>query len=271
MTKVKLLLVALLLAAVPIQAATLLEANWDTGTGSESTAVRSGAFTSGGTQGAELWTVYASNGPSASYPAYLHVMNPDGDPYSSGWLYGHTSFASPTTIYIRFWARFDQIVNTMHLVSIDSQTMPGTPENCLLRFYETDHLSVIFGGNLYVNTSLTLATGTWYRLEFKITNAGTSSGSVEMRIDGVDYSGLFRRSYGEGNSLTQDAGSLTLTECNYFNITTYDTYGVPGDFYDIAGLKVTDGPDWIGDGASPALQPTPPTLSNVTISNGRVQ
>jgi hypothetical protein len=83
-------------------------------------------------------------------------------------------------------------------------------------------------------------------MEYKFTNNPGSSDSIEVRVDGVDVTGSYTRYVGTSMvSLSAENGSLNHVDLNYLAFETYDN---PGgyDCLDITGVKVTNGPDWIG-------------------------
>lgn len=168
---------------------------------------------------------------------------------------------NPSTMYVRFWFRWLYRGGTMHNLALTSSTIWGTPF-VVLRATATTfsfYANELAGENWYYDGTIDL--NTWYRLEYKITGGGGTSGTVLVRLNGTDITSSMRAE-SDGRYLTAENGGLTVSALNYFSIGTYYGQAVAGEWEHFTGLKITDGPDWIGGDDE---EPTPSRkLNNVT-------
>jgi hypothetical protein len=234
-------------------AATLFEANWDVGTACTETNIKSGAWTGNGGSGAGVCSNacncygIGTGGPGGKN--YLKILEPSS---GSGNING-SSLGNPSTMYVRFWFRWTQWANSMHYVWLNSSTNPSSGI-CLLRGFDQTFsiapgISGVGDRAYYWTSNLTL--NQWYRLEFKITGGGSSNGAVLVRLDGVDITSQMQN-YVDMEYLSTYNGNLTIPSLTNINVETYD-HPEPGEVADVAGLKITNGPDWIGDDSSACI------------------
>lgn len=237
------LFLCLFIGSTTAWTATLLEAKWDKGTGCSCTSLNSGIWTTC-TDGACEELSVASGGignrnylkisiPASNITNHLRASNP--------------SLGNPSTAYVRFWFKKNFNCGAMHPLYISSGTSvdsgfgawrdwPGS-FSIIPNVYSTDVY--------YYNGNIT--NGAWYMLEYKITGGGTSKGTITVRLNGVDITSKMI-SDSSGRTLSADNGGFSLQSVNYVNWEVYygQCTGKSGDWLDIAGLKITDGPDWIG-------------------------
>lgn len=245
MNKINLLMILSLSLFLSTQAraSTLFEANWDTGTGCSTAAVNSGAWTYCSDGACEQFTVKSGGYGGANY---LALAVPSRD--LTNHLKNNASMGRPSTMYIRFWFRKNFSCGVMHPLYLNNTT---TVDHGFAAWRDWPGSFSIIDNNpngdiYYYKGSIT--DGAWYRLEYKIQNPGTSSGSITVRLNGTDItSQMFIQD--TSTSLSSKNGSLTLWDMYYINWEMYygQCAGKSGDWLDIAGFKVTDGPDWIGD------------------------
>lgn len=238
------------------QATTLLEANWDVGTECTDTNLKSGAWSTviGNDANNCLYYGIGTGGPNSLN--YLKILSPAS---GAGKIRGNTSFANPSTIYVRFWFRILQNY-IIHPIWIHSTTDP-TAGICLMRMKSSGFgiIPATSGAGYFIfNYSGSISNNTWYRLEFKISGASNSTRSMEVRLNGTDVTSSMVKQ-DTTTTLADVNGSLVMPNLNYFNFETYDS-AVSGEYLDIAGVKVTDD-GWIGGDSDT----TPPTLSSAAI------
>lgn len=245
------IMLMLLMLSTTAYSATLFENNFTAGTGTSGTAVRGGVWTDTavGYGGASYWEVY-SGGPGNRN--YLQIRMPSS---GADKVRGHSSMGNPSTIYVRFWFRFRQYVSTQHVLYINSTTSPSAGIG-IFRGYDST-FSIVDSTRVYYYTSK-IPLNEWHRLEYKISNAGGSSGTVLVRLDGVD---ITSKMVDYNNvSITSRNGALTLAAANYVNVETYDKSGYSGAFVDITGIKVTNDTGWIGGDSTSSADTTPPAI-----------
>jgi len=248
-----------ILIASSVSAGEIASCEWDAGTGTSTTAIRGGYFTDGGGEGncpsdGACWEVYSDDGTVPDDRNYLRLKMSMGGG-GSDWLYGGPNLGNPATLYIRLWMRYldhdhSQPIHPNEMRSCNSYTCN---QIYLLRFVQatasgnTSLNIAIPGGNQYTWYNTDLVRDQWYRLEYKISGAGGSSASIEVRIDGVDRTDEFMKAYAHTTSLVDDNGSLSIGSINYFALNVYDTTAYPNGvlLMDVAGLKLADD-DWIG-------------------------
>jgi hypothetical protein len=181
---------------------------------------------------------------------FLEILNA---PSGADHIRNHATMGNPSTMYVRFWFRQHFAANSMHVFWINNTIDVDLGFN-MFRGYTSGKFSIIpnnggggVGDYTYYYTG-TLTDNQWYRLEYKITGGGGSNGTILVRLDGVDItSSMEEDSTSPAHPLTYYNGSLTLPQMNQVVISSYDKYTPVGaDWLDIAGLKITDGPDWIG-------------------------
>ncbi len=133
----------------------------------------------------------------------------------------------------------------MHNISIVSSLVWGTPFCCLRAYGNTFAFYPLESGayNYYYDGTINL--NTWYRLEYKITGGGGSNGTILVRLNGVDITSSMLCEQ-DGHHLTEDNGSIETGALNYFSVGTYYGQADAGEWEHITGIKITDGPDWIG-------------------------
>lgn len=132
----------------------------------------------------------------------------------------------------------------MHNICLVSSTPWGTPAYILRAYGNTfSFFTTDAGYGWYYDGTIDL--NTWYRLEYKITGGGSSSGTVLVRLNGLDITSSIK-SEGDDHSITADNGSLTIETLNYLSIGTYYGQAEAGEWEHVTGFKITDGPDWIG-------------------------
>lgn len=227
------------------QATTLLEANWDLGSTCSATNLRSGIWAADWDDPCTDFGI-GTDGPGSKNYIYLKLPTSD----ASNAIYGNPSLANPSTMYVRFWFRVKQWVGgNIHPFWIaNGQT--GPYGFALWRGYQNNAFSMFtsnLDNNVFYYSGISL--DTWYRLEYKIAGGGTSNGSVLARLDGTDITSSILSE--AGGTLASHNGNLTTETLNYVYLNTYqDAFGSSGEFLDIAGLKITDGLDWIGGDAS---------------------
>jgi len=255
MIQAVLLILCFIFYVSPISAATLFDCDWDAGTGCSVANVRGGSFTDGGTGTTDCSATpcdcfnVASGGVGGRNKLEIKMPTTGG-----AGLTGHTSFENPDPIYVRYWFYVHAWVSTFHPMIIGWEPGPTTGDGVYILRLTSSGIS-IFNVNLYRYDGI-LELDTWYRFEAKISGGGTASGSVEVRIDGVDVSDTF--AIEGGDSLADDAGTMNLNACNYIALQTYDRESNEGSTVDISGLKVTDD-GWIGGDDDAALNGVVPT------------
>lgn len=247
--KILFFLVFLLSAPAQSTAATLLDVDWSTGSVCNGTNLNDGVLTGGTNDDCGLFFDLGTGGPADRNYLSLLFDSTDG----SSVLYNPSSFSNPSTVYVRFWFRVLQFVGgDMHTIWLNNEV--GSYGFCLFRGYTTGDFSILSNDSaaVYYYSPANIELNTWYRLEFKITGGGGSSGTVEMRLDGTTITDSMVREDGGGATMSDDAGSIAVPSINYFYISMYGpNYGAYSQFIDIAGVKITDGPDWIGGDDAP--------------------
>lgn len=220
--------------------ATLLDVDWATGSTCSATNLKDGVFTTIGDEGSCCSEFgIGTDGPGGRN--YFKIILPSSD--GSNYIRGHTSLGNPATLYVRMWFRY---LATMgygwHNVVLED-SLGGTPLYILRGAGASPSFSIEHGGGWYDYID-GITTNQWYRLELKITGGGGSSGAIYVRLDGVDITN--RMYYADTGWLTDDNGGITLPQLNYFSMWSYYHDEGPGERQNIAGVKITDGPDWIG-------------------------
>lgn len=257
MKTIKLLcLIVFVIWSSPLHATTLLDADWATGTGCGCTAAADG-----------IWSVCTQTIGECSFEVKTggyggrNQLSFNFDGVNNHLRANSPSMGGPSTAYIRFWFRRNSVcdgqIHPMYISSgtaVDSGFAPireyesGSTFSIIPNVYQADPS----GGYFYYTGTVSI--GTWYRLEYKVENGGTSSGSITVRLDGVDITSSMRTA--GGTYLSAANGSLTLQALNYVNFEIYDGH-CTANWLDIAGLKITDGPDWIGgDSGGDTTAPT---------------
>ena len=90
-----------LFCCLNVRAATLLECDWDNGTGTSEAAITGGTWLSGDSS-VNAYEVYADDGTSPGGRNFLRVRMPPSGAYT---ISGHTSFDDPSILFIRYWMR----------------------------------------------------------------------------------------------------------------------------------------------------------------------
>ncbi|HPR73400.1 MAG TPA: hypothetical protein PLX41_07025 [Bacteroidales bacterium] len=230
----------------PAWGTTLLDIDWATGNTSSATNIKDGVFTYcslGSTDASNQFGIGTGDGPGGRN--YLVVKQggltcilSDTSP----------SMNNPSTIYVRFWFRkHTHFGSNCHMFMLYSSGH-NTGEMYIMRGYSNgfSFIPSLSDSNYAFNYTGTLNLNQWYRLEYKILNAGTSNATVSVRLDGENIDDYLISDH-LGGDLDSKAGTLTIPSLNYVNVTSYNSWS--GTILDIAGLKITDGPDWIGDGS----------------------
>lgn len=236
-------------------ATTLLEVNWDVGTTCNATNINSGALTNADSADCTHNMGIGTGGPGDRN--YLIFYLPSGD-YTSNIIHNPSSFGLNSTVYVRFW--FRKHMNGgggAHFVWLNDEY--ANYGSCIMRSYDASTFSILpdysYNDVYYYNGDFSF--NTWYLIEYKYTNAGSGSynASMQVKIDGVEVTSSFI-SESSGRTLTQDNGSLRISQLNYWYASSYQQVAT-GQYLDLAGLKITDGPDWIGgDGGGDTAAPT---------------
>lgn len=246
-----------------VYAATLLDVDWATGTGESCTVLQDGVFTVCTDPGGESFTV-VSGGPGNRN--YLAMQTRSGD-VTNHLRASDPSMGGPSTAYIRFWFRKNVNCGAMHPLYISNATAVDSGFGAWRDY--TDSFSMItnvYSGDDTFYYNGTITPETWYRLEYKIESAGGSNGTITARLDGVDITTSLRSTITD-NALSTYNGNLTLQALNYVNLEVYSGQCVSTDWLNIAGLKITDGPDWIGGDDTPSVS----TITGCTISGATIQ
>jgi len=247
--------IVILTCSAIAHSATLLECNWDVGTGTSSTVIKGGTFNSA-YEDVDEYRVFSGGIGERNY---LRIIAPS---HGSGWIHGHTPFGNPTNLYIRFWMRFNEVFpNTVyHPMIIGPVTQPLTGNGTYFcRFARGNSGNITWSIDNYRRWNTQVNDGQWYMMEYKFTNNPGANDSIEVRIDGVDVTSSYKREVETGlNSLSDENGTLDLKDLNYIAFQTYDN---PSgyDCVDIAALQVTDGPNWIGGDSFPSVNISFPT------------
>jgi len=266
----RLLIIGLFIPSV-VWGATLLDIDWDQtpNTGCTSAEIRDGTVLDAPSGGlCTIWNV-AYDATLGKY--YLNVTDSSGPTYS---INGGSSTGSPATMYIRFWVRFHKWGGqSLHPIWMN-ENKGGGHGACVLRSYPYgfgfmqsyspddmwDDYSPCYNRSWnYTGTSPVigqLQLETWYRIEYKFAGVNTTTGTITVKIDGTDVSYYCMGADSGGCRLTQRDGTLTIAPMNYIYFSIYDAAG--GQYFDLAGFKVTDD-DWIG--ADDAPPETPKTLN----------
>jgi hypothetical protein len=253
----------LLFFSSTVWAATLVESNWSTGSTCNTTNLADGVWV-GDFETADCSTYLGigTGGPGdRNYLRYKFYTSDVG----SVLFNNPSSLSNPSTVYVRFWINIRTFTGgNMHIIWLNNEV--GNYGACLYRGYTTGDFSILPNGSSspYHYSPGNLSLNTWYRLEYKVTGGGSSSGSIEVRLDGVDITDSMLLEDGGGATLADNNGNLTIPAINYTYLSMYydSFHSSTNNFIDITGYKITDGPDWIG-GDDEA--PTPSRkLNNVT-------
>jgi len=256
MKKITLLVMFSLLLCSYAWGATLLDIDWATGNTCSSTNLMDGVFTYcslGSSDACNQFGVGTGDGPGGSN--YLIIKQGGSTCILSD---TSPSMNNPSTMYVRFWFRKKtHFGSNCHMFMLYS-TGHNTGEMYIMRGYSTgfSFIPSLSDSNYAFNYTRSLNLNQWYRLEYKILNPGTSHATVSVRLDGESIDNYLVSDH-LGGTLASKAGTLTIPSLNYVNVTTYNSWS--GEILDIAGLKITDGPDWIGDEGSDTASPTPPS------------
>ena len=187
------------------------------------------------------------------------------------------SMGNPPDVYFRIWFRLSPDIpdgtqshvgyftpnydDITHDVIINGYNC-GIPTYCgpsVLHFRNSPtggglSVGILVDEGIYLVTGSNIPTkGVWHLWEVHFHHppediSGTRSGSVECRLDGVDVTPSMR----EANSnvlLSSINGHLTFAAMNYMYWQFYPTGSCQPDgqySYDLAAIKFTDGPSWIG-------------------------
>lgn len=247
---------------VAAKAATLLEANWAVGSVCSTTNIKSGVWTQ--TEGVDDCSYFGIGTSGVNGANYLRLVLPASD--VSNWMTHNPSLGSPATMYVRYWFRFNYNAGAMHPFEFCT-TAPFT--DCIYPLRAWDNSFSIIpnaGGGPIFYYSGGITHGTWYRVELKFSGVGTSLGSCEVRLNGVDITSSMV-SDSDATLLTTANGSLEIPDLNYVSFSVYYGQGEAGNWLDMSGLKITDGPDWIG-GLETA---TTATMSGITAVGVSIQ
>lgn len=283
MTAVKFTVCFLILATLPCQAfsATLFESDWATATGTTEDAITDGGYFAPppsklGDAG-NNWYEVLNDSTAPGGRNFLRLSKFSSG--AGGYLRKSSlSLGNPSTLYVRFWFRLRaQHDNGGHLFFLRPDTNYGIDSGCIGAFdlwggwtnIHTNYGGAYNPGRMRPNdatwSSMDVDDGEWHRWELKIENAGTSASTITIRVDGTDRTSgyvFINDPTDPADSLSTWNGSITNLAANYVEFQVYDTSGggSVGEIVDITGLKLTDGPDWIGgDDATPARK-----LNNVT-------
>lgn len=214
----------------------LLEVNWDNGTGTGVPAISDGGVFSDVDAGP--FEVIAG-GPGGIN--YLRLSDPGAGAY---WLDSPPSISNPDLIYVRFWYRIPVGAANVNRHDILIAPITGNQSGETVAFWHERYGNSSFNVNIcpsgcepFIYTG-TLTQGTWYRIEYKIDQ---TAGTLECRLDGNDITSSMEFN---GNVLSDWTG--VFPSLNYFKIDVYDRPGGTDSEEEIAGVKITSGPDWIG-------------------------
>jgi hypothetical protein len=237
----------------------LLECNWDNGIGTSFDSVTSGVYTHADSSG-NFFEVVADDGTVPGGRNFLRIYDPSS---GSAWIRGHPSFNSPSTVFIRYWWRIPSstpMFNRHNMILYeDSQAHNGDggigfwPRMGISDEPNGLTSSIDFGDEFgswrlgpYENGHWrTIERDTWYQMEFKIIDGSGATDSLEVRIDGIDVTNDYVY-YGDYMYTYNGAMDINSNGLNFFSIGTYDKSTSKDTAEDIAGLKITIGPDWIG-------------------------
>lgn len=228
----------------------LIDIDWATGSTCSATNVCDGFFSTCDAFTCNQYDI-GTGGPGSRN--FLKLVYPGSD--VTNMLSGGTNISNPATVYVRFWFRWFGYTGDNNHPLFLSQNDGSNYGFALMRGYAGANTFSIFSDIsdqiYYYSPGFSL--NTWYRIEYKITGGGGSSGTVLVRIDGVDATSDFL-SDSDSQPLTTRNGSLTVDTLNYIYIGVYYLPGSSGNLLDLTGIKVTDGPDWIGGDDTPADQ-----------------
>lgn len=233
-------------------AATLIESDWATGSTCSAVNVNDGVWTgSMADADCNYYMGLGTGGPGGRNYLLMRFYTSD---VGSVTLNNPSSWSNPSTVYVRFWIRIHEFAGgNMHIIWLNNEV--GNYGACLYRGYTSGDFSIFpnVGSNPYYYSPGNLSADTWYRLEFKVTGGGSSSGSIVVRLDGVDITSDMVLEDGGGATLSTNNGGLTIPAINYTYLSMYydSFHSSTNNFIDIAGYKVTDGPDWIGGDDAP--------------------
>lgn len=242
---------------------TLLDLDWDGDTTCNTSNLYDGVFTDSMSPG----TLCTNFGIGTGGPGGRNYLKHNITDSGSNSLKDPRSLGNPPTTYVRFWFKMNYWMNVdQHPLWINSYNTAGGSGcgMCLLRgtggnsfsFIATAYGETSDPGSPYVYTG-TLNAGQWYRLEYKMQNAGTGNGSIEVRLDGNDITGMLRSNDTGRIDIESRQGNIYICPLNYLYVSNYSN-GPDGEWLDIAGMKITDGPDWIGEDSDGNKSPKTP-------------
>jgi hypothetical protein len=268
--------------------ATLFECNWDNGTGSSSAVISGNGCFSNVDANPDAFEVI-NDGNSPGGRNFLRIYDP---PSGAWWIRGGANLGNPSILYIRYWWRVtdntynynhhDIVIGTIDNIQSgntpgfwpqvgqsdgDDPTWPGSRDGLTIEpgvIGPSSHVSYRLGP--YANSAWrTMVRGTWYLIEWKIINNPGANDYLYMRVNGVDVTNHLVY---YSNVLNNNNGRLDFPDLNYLKINTYDKTGTRTTVEDIAGLKITNGPDWIGgegwgSGGNDQNAPVAPTALRV--------
>lgn len=256
MFKILIFISLFLLVAFNLHAATIFDAEWDLGTTCNATNLNTGIWTSADISDCASNLGIGTGGPGGRN--YLQLKYPSSD--LTSYLRGATSLGNPQNLYVRFWFRLLSTYTSENNHPMFIGQSDGMNYGFAL-FRGTAHTNTFsmftsYGDHVYwYQPGVSL--NTWYRLEYRIQGGGTSTGTVTVRLDGVDVTSSFL-SDSNGTTLTSRNGSLAIETLNYPYFATYLLGGPTGELIDIAGFTMSNS-DWLGSDADT-------TAPNVTIS-----
>lgn len=262
----------LFFSASTVLATTLAEITWPT-TGTSATAISSDGYFNNidPSTNPDAYEVY-SGGPGGRN--YLRLKNPASGVY---WLIRTTdTLGNPNVLVTRWWwrvgpntensNRHDFIINNYSgrnshpeagfWQMLKRSNVPSDGDGNVITIdplgFSLDGNAAYSWGPYVSNQWNNMTVNQWYMIEYRINQ---TAGTWEIRIDGVDVTDEFYRyNFGQQSiPLTDDNGSFTFDALNYFKINVYykETQSTGDMVEDIAGVKITDGPDWIGDESQP--------------------
>jgi len=243
----------------------LFECNWEHSTGTSADAISNGGFYSDVDADPNAFEVF-SGGPGGRN--YLRIYDPLSGAF---WIDDPPSIENPSELYIRYWVRDptggEKFNYHFIVLSPTITTFVGASDGFWLERLAGDGEgypmsiwpSIYGGGNTGVSYAWSdggvwgpwhsLTKDQWYLIEFHIINNPGINDYLYVRVDGTDITDSLK--YGS-SVLSDDNGNLAFPDLNYFRLCTYDkTTGYLTPAYDIAGIKITSGPDWIGGDDSP--------------------
>jgi len=245
----------------------LFECNWEHSTGTGADAISNGGLYGDVDADPNAFEVF-SGGPGGRN--YLRIYDP---PRGAFWIDDPPSIGNPSELYIRYWIRDptggERFNYHLIVLSPTTTTFVGASDGFWLERFAGDDTPnsmsicpcIYGGGNSGASYAWSdgdiwgpwhpLTKDQWYLIEFHIINNPGINDYLYVRVDGTDITDSLK--YGS-SVLGDDNGNLAFPDLNYFRLCTYDkTTGYLTPAYDVAGIKITTGPDWIGGDEPPNL------------------